>query len=67
MEILQFRGSTGPFSRTRNWQGQPEPFQNGATFSGFELRNIIHKARKTSQPAAKSGLEVIVNNKPYTT
>ncbi|TLV03413.1 CheR family methyltransferase [Dyadobacter luticola] len=60
MEILQFRGSTSLFL-------EPAPGKASLNLSKMarpglvlELRNAIHKARKTSQPAGKSGLEIVV-------
>jgi two-component system CheB/CheR fusion protein len=65
MEILQFRGSTGLFLEHATGKASLNLSKMARPSLVFELRNVIHKARKTSQPAEKSGLEVIINNKPH--
>lgn len=63
MEILQFRGSTGLFLEHATGKASLNLSKMARPSLVFELRNIVHKARKTSQLASKAGLEVIVNDK----
>ncbi|KQS30939.1 CheR family methyltransferase [Dyadobacter sp. Leaf189] len=61
MEILQFRGSTSLFLEHATGKASLNLSKMARPSLVFELRNAIHKARKTSQPTSKSGLEVIVD------
>jgi two-component system, chemotaxis family, CheB/CheR fusion protein len=65
MEILQFRGSTGLFLEPASGKASLNLSKMARPALVFELRNIIHKARKSSMPAAKTGLEVVVNDKTH--
>nr|WP_295924821.1 CheR family methyltransferase [uncultured Dyadobacter sp.] len=65
MEILQFRGSTGLFLEHATGKASLNLSKMARPSLVFELRNIIHKARKTSQSASKTGLEVIMNDKVH--
>jgi two-component system CheB/CheR fusion protein len=65
MEILQFRGSTGLFLEHASGKASLNLSKMARPSLVFELRNIVHKARKSSQPASKTGLEVVVNEKMH--
>ena len=57
-DIVQFRGSTGPYLEPS--PGKPtfkvvEMARKGLT---FELRNLLHKAKASSQPATKDNIPV---------
>jgi two-component system CheB/CheR fusion protein len=61
MEILQFRGSTGLFLEHTTGKASLNLSKMARPSLVFELRNAIHKARKSSAPAGKEGLEVVIN------
>jgi two-component system CheB/CheR fusion protein len=63
MEILQFRGSTSLFLEHVTGKASLNLAKMARPSLVFELRNAIHKARKTAQPSGKSGLEVMVKGK----
>ena len=63
LEILQFRGSTGLFLEPSPGKASFNLLKMARTSMVFELRNTVHKARKSGQITKKSGLEVKVGEK----
>ena len=63
MEIIQFRGTINIFLQPSSGKASLNLTKMAHSSLVFELRNIIHKARKTAQPAKKNGLEINVNDK----
>lgn len=64
MDIVQFRGSTGDYL---------EPSPGKASFNllkmvkqdlAFELRNILHKAKKDNAQVIKENIQLIINERP---
>lgn len=62
LEIIQFRGSTALFLQHATGKASLNLTKMAHPSLVFELRNIVHKARKSAQPARKTGLEITVNN-----
>jgi two-component system, chemotaxis family, CheB/CheR fusion protein len=65
LEIIQIRGSTGLFLEPSPGKPSFSLVKMARPALVLELRNIIHKARKTSQPTAKKGLEVKINDQSH--
>jgi two-component system CheB/CheR fusion protein len=57
-EILQFRGSTGKYLEPAPGRASLNLLKMAKSGLSFELRNAIHKARKTKEPYKKSGILV---------
>jgi two-component system CheB/CheR fusion protein len=64
LEIIQFRGSTGPFLQHQPGKASLNLTKMAHPSLVFELRNIVHKARKSATPAKKYGLEISYLDKP---
>ncbi|MFL5773294.1 MAG: CheR family methyltransferase, partial [Flavisolibacter sp.] len=62
LEILQFRGSIGLFLEPSSGKASLNLLKMARAGLSFELRNTIHKASKSGQPAKKIGIELIINN-----
>lgn len=58
LEIIQFRGSTNKFLQHPPGRASLNLTKMAHPSLVFELRNIVHKARKSAQPAKKTGLEI---------
>jgi two-component system CheB/CheR fusion protein len=65
LEIIQFRGSTSLFLEPSPGKASLNLTKMARPSLVFELRNIVHKAKKTALPASKEGLEVKVNHKVH--
>jgi two-component system CheB/CheR fusion protein len=65
LDILQFRGSTGLFLQPAPGKASLNLMKMAHPGLGFELRNIVHKAKKTGQPARKTGLEISFEGKVH--
>jgi two-component system CheB/CheR fusion protein len=65
LEILQFRGATSLFLEHASGKASLNLSKLVRPSLVFELRNAIHKARKTSQPAGKEGAEIVVDGKVH--
>lgn len=65
LDILQFRGSTGLFLQPAPGKASLNLMKMAHPGLGFELRNIVHKAKKTGQPARKTGLEITLEGKAH--
>lgn len=65
LDILQFRGSTGLFLEPAPGKASLNLMKMARPGLGFELRNIVHKAKKTGQAARKSGLEISLDGKSH--
>ncbi|SEI93329.1 two-component system, chemotaxis family, CheB/CheR fusion protein [Dyadobacter koreensis] len=63
LEILQFRGSTGLFLEHAPGKASFNLLKMARPSLVFELRNAIHKSRKSGETAKKSGLEMKVNDR----
>ena len=64
MEIIQFRGITAPFLQHASGKASLNLTKMAHPSLVFELRNIVHKARKSAEPARKNGLEISYPDKP---
>jgi len=64
LEIIQFRGSTGPFLQHTSGKASLNLTKMAQPQLVFELRNIVHKARKSALPARKDGLEITYLDQP---
>lgn len=63
LEILQFRGSTGLFLEHSPGKASFNLLKMARPSLVFELRNTIHKSRKSGEIARKTGLEMTVNDR----
>lgn len=63
MEIIQFRGSTTLFLQHGTGRASLNLTKMAHPSLVFELRNMIHKARKSAQPARKNALELTRDGK----
>ncbi|GAB4046494.1 CheR family methyltransferase [Spirosoma litoris] len=63
LEILQFRGSTGLFLEPAPGKASLNLIKMARPSLVFELRNVVHKAQKSGEPARKTGLEIRIKNK----
>ncbi|WP_353718937.1 CheR family methyltransferase [Dyadobacter sp. 676] len=61
LEILHFRGATGMFLEPSPGKASLNLTKMARAPLVFELRNTIHKARKSDAPVTKNGLELPVN------
>jgi two-component system CheB/CheR fusion protein len=58
LEIIQFRGATTPFLQHPTGKASLNLTKMAHPALVFELRNIVHKVRKTGLRARKDGLEI---------
>ncbi|MCF2487560.1 chemotaxis protein CheB [Dyadobacter sp. CY347] len=58
LEVVQFRGATGIFLQHAPGKASLNLTKMAHPSVVFELRNIIHKARQSGQPAKKTGLVI---------
>ncbi len=65
LEILQFRGATGLFLEPSPGKASLNLLKMARPSLVFDLRSLVHKARKTGQAVRKSGLEVIIGEKTH--
>lgn len=65
LDILQFRGATGLFLEPAPGRASLNLLKMARTGLGFELRNIVHKAKSSGVPVKKDGLDIIYQNQPY--
>ncbi|HZI01472.1 MAG TPA: CheR family methyltransferase [Flavisolibacter sp.] len=63
LDILQFRGSTGLYLEPSPGKASLNLMKMARQSLGFELRNIVHKAKKTGERVKKEALEIQINNK----
>ena len=59
MEILQFRGHTGPYLEPAAGKASLNLLKMAREGLGLELRTAVHKARKSGQPVKKEGVPMI--------
>ena len=64
LEIIQFRGETGPFLQHGPGKASLNLTKMAQPSLVFELRNIVHKARKSAEPVRKDGLEITYLGQP---
>jgi two-component system CheB/CheR fusion protein len=64
LDILQFRGSTGLFLEPSPGKASLNLMKMARQGLGFELRNLVHKVRKTKESARKTGIEIMADSKP---
>ncbi len=64
LDILQFRGSTGLYLEPSPGRASLNLLRMARTGLGFELRNLVHKVKKSGNPAKKHSLEITVDDKP---
>ncbi|MCF2517000.1 CheR family methyltransferase [Dyadobacter sp. CY351] len=64
LEIIQFRGVTSPFLQHSTGKASLNLAKMAHPSLVFELRNIVHKARKTAERQRKDGLEISYPGKP---
>ncbi|QJW89648.1 PAS domain-containing protein [Spirosoma taeanense] len=65
LDILQFRGSTGLFLEPAHGKASLNLLKMARPSLAFELRNLIHKVRKTREPVRKEGLNVKIRSKTH--
>ncbi|MEI6945967.1 CheR family methyltransferase [Paraflavisolibacter sp. H34] len=58
LDIVQFRGSTGLYLEPSPGKASLNLMKMARPGLGFELRNIVHKAQKSGEPARKSRLDI---------
>ncbi|RYY67626.1 MAG: PAS domain S-box protein [Chitinophagaceae bacterium] len=58
LDILQFRGATGLFLEPAPGRASLNLMKMARPGLGFELRNIVHKAKSSGSPARKEGLDI---------
>lgn len=63
LDILQFRGSIGMFLEPAPGKASLNLLKMARAGLGFELRNVVHKAKKTGESAKKDGLEILFDGK----
>jgi two-component system CheB/CheR fusion protein len=63
LDILQFRGSTGLFLEPSPGKASLNLLKMARPGLGFELRNIVHKAKRSGEAEKKSGLELNLQGK----
>ncbi|MDQ3844859.1 MAG: PAS domain S-box protein [Bacteroidota bacterium] len=63
MDIVQFRGSTGLFLEPSPGKASLNLLKMARSGLSLELRNLVHKAQKSDQPARKEGLEIKQHDK----
>lgn len=64
LDILQFRGSTGLYLEPSPGRASLNLMKMARPGLGFELRNIVHKTKRSGQPSKKEGLEIMADGKP---
>ena len=65
LDILQFRGSTGLYLEPSPGKASLNLLKMARPGLGFELKNVVHKAKKTREAASKSGLEIKIDGKAH--
>jgi len=63
LEIIQFRGEMNLFLHPSQGKASLNLTKMAHASLVFELRNIVHKARKSAQAVKKSGLEILVSDR----
>ncbi|HEY0610304.1 MAG TPA: CheR family methyltransferase [Chitinophaga sp.] len=63
LDIVQFRGSTGQFLEPSPGKASLNLLKMARPGLGFELRNIVHKAKRSGEPEKRSGLELNLQGK----
>ena len=63
LDILLFRGSTGLFLEPAPGKASLNLLKMARPELGFELRNLVHKASRSSEPESKSWMENTRGNK----
>ena len=61
MEIMDFRGNTSSYLEHSSGKPTHNLFKLAKQGLGFELRNILHKAKKDKAPAVKANIPLQVN------
>ncbi len=62
MDIVHFRGKTNNFLEQASGKPTHNLLQMAKSGLAFELRNIIHKAKKTKIPVIKDNITIEINN-----
>ena len=65
LDILQFRGSTGLYLEAAPGKASLNLMKMARPGMAFELRNIVHKAKKTGEPVKKTGLDFTIDGKAH--
>ncbi|HEY0059607.1 MAG TPA: CheR family methyltransferase, partial [Flavisolibacter sp.] len=65
LDILQFRGSTGLYLEPSPGKASLNLLKMAKPGLAFELRNIVHKAKKNGAAEKKEGLEINSNGKSH--
>ncbi len=65
LEILQFRGGISLYLEPSPGKASLNLLKMARPSLSFELRNAVHKARKSGQPTRKSNLEIVVDGKQH--
>ena len=62
MDIVHFRGGTGTYLEPSPGKASLNLLVMAKNGLAFELRNILHQAKKNNAPAIKENIPVIINN-----
>ena len=65
LDIVQFRGSTGLYLEPLPGKASLNLLKMARLGLTFELRNVVHKVKKTGKPARKIGLEISIEGKQH--
>ena len=65
LDILQFRGSTGLYLEPSPGKASLNLMKMAKPGLGFELRNVVHKAKGSGGSVKKTGLEIITDEKAH--
>jgi two-component system, chemotaxis family, CheB/CheR fusion protein len=65
LDIIQFRGSTGLYLEPSPGRASLNLMKMARPGLEFELRNVVHKAKKTGSAVKKQGLEINIDGKPH--
>lgn len=63
LDILHFRGATGLYLEPSPGKASLNLMKMARSGLSFELRNVVHKAKKTGAPAKKSGIQISIEDR----
>ena len=65
LDILQFHGSTGLYLEAAPGKASLNLLKMARSPLAFEVRNLIHKTKKSGESEKKTGIDIIVNDKQH--
>lgn len=65
LDILQFRGATGLYLEPSPGKASLNLMKMARSGLSFELRSLVHKAKKSGQPVRKGNIQVVSNERPH--